>query len=224
MMERDVIFDVIGDVAVPWCGADMDSGDLARVAEFVAGRNLPMVSVGVASVGTLWPWLENTNVRIISRFYLDGRKVDVDDISDLTVQINASFKQGASGAQVFLRAAALDDLVRQTHMVRDDLFFNKELTIGLDVCDIAVDMWGDVFAGLKKINASSVLFALTRDAGDKSDFVGRIYGMLNNWDDEFRGTLQFAFGPNFMRIEQATRLVESIRPELSENMKIWVNV
>ena len=63
----------------------------------------------------------------------------------------------------------------------------------------------------------------TKDAGDKSDFVGRIYGMLNTWDADNKFDLHFAFGPNFMRIEQALRLVQSVRPELVGRLKFWVN-
>ena len=119
--------------------------------------------------------------------------------------------------------AALDDLVAQTHIIRDDLFFNRELVIGLDIGDIDSDDWENLFHELKRINASAVMFVLTKDFGKKSDFVGRVYGILNAWDSEFNGALHFALENRPERIDQAQRLVESIRPELVKNLRFFVN-
>ena len=83
--------------------------------------------------------------------------------------------------------------------------------------------FADMFECLKKINASSVCFALTRDDGKKSDFVGRVYGLLNAWDSDFHGALHFALENRPERIEQAHRLVKSIRPELIPDLRFWIN-
>ena len=80
-----------------------------------------------------------------------------------------------------------------------------------------------MFHQLKRINASAVCFVLTKDAGKKSDFVGRVYGMLNAWDSEFGGALHFALENRPERIDQARRLVESIRPELLSGLRFFVN-
>ena len=68
-----------------------------------------------------------------------------------------------------------------------------------------------------------MIFVFTHDIGDKSDFVGRLYGMLNAWDVANKFSLQFAFGPNLLRIEQAMRLVQQMRPGLMGELRFWIN-
>ncbi|MBR4860531.1 MAG: hypothetical protein IKV10_04480, partial [Alphaproteobacteria bacterium] len=117
----------------------------------------------------------------------------------------------------------LRPMIDQVAIIRDDLFFNRELVIGLDIGDIDSDDWANLFNELKRINASAVCFVLTKDMGKKSDFVGRVYGMLNAWDSEFSGALHFALENRPERIDQARRLVESIRPELAKDLRFFVN-
>lgn len=223
MIDKSMIFDIVGTNAGLWCGADMDATDLADAVHFAGVQKLPVVSVAPNMVQTVWPWLEGNNIKIMSRFYLDGKKITEEQISDVTVRINTSLRQGANGAQIFLSYGALAGLVEQTHVVRDDLFFNKDLSIGMDIGEIGPFDWMDVFANLQKINASSVIFVFTHDIGDKSDFVGRLYGMLNAWDVANKFSLQFAFGPNLLRIEQAMRLVQQMRPGLMGELRFWIN-
>ncbi len=224
MIDRNMIFDLVGNDAALWCGADMEAADLAQAVDFAIVNNLQMMSVAPGMVETIWPWIEATQIKIMPRFYLANKKISEQQISDVTVRINAALKQGASGAQVFLPYSALAGLVEQTHIIRDDLFFNKDLSIGLDLGEIGPFDWDVLYANLRKINASSVVFVFTRDTGDKSDFVGRMYAMLNAWGAENKFGLHFAFGANFMRIEQAKRLTERVCPELVGRLKFWVNV
>ncbi len=221
MIDKNAVFDFIGVNAAVWCGADMDATDLAKSVQFVNEKKLSMISVAPNVVQTVWPWLEAGNVKIMSRFYME--KINEGQISDVTVRINSALRQGAHGAQIFLPYRVLAELVEQTHVVRDDLFFNKDLAIGMDIADVGPFDWDDVFANLRKINASSVIFVLTKDSGDKSDFVGRLYGMLNAWGMDNKFNLHFAFGPNFMRIEQAQRLVQQVRPMLMDGLRFWIN-
>ena len=223
MIDKSVIFDLVGTKAGLWCGADMDATDLADAVHVADVQKVPVISVVPNVVQTVWPWMEAGDIKIMSRFYLDGKKITEDKISDITVRINTSLRQGANGAQIFLSYPALAGLVEQTHVVRDDLFFNKDLSIGMDVDEIGPFDWTDVFENLRKINASSVIFVFARDTGDKSDFVGRLYGMLNAWNVENKFSLQFAFGPNLLRIEQTLRLVQRVRPNLMDGLRFWVN-
>ena len=223
MIDKSVIFDLVGTKAGLWCGADMDATDLADAVHVADVQKLSVVSVAPNMVQTVWPWVEGNNIKIMSRFYLGGKKITEEQISDITVRINTSLRQGANGAQIFLSYNALAGLVEQTHVVRDDLFFNKDLAIGMDINEIGPFDWGDVFENLRKINASSVIFVFARDAGDKSDFVGRLYGMLNAWDATNKFSLQFAFGPNLVRMEQTMRLVQQMRPDLMTGLRFWVN-
>ena len=223
MIDKNVVFDALGNTGALWCGTDLDATDLADAVQFADVRNLSEISVAPGMIQTVWPWLENSHIKIMTRFFMEEKTITETQISDVTVRINTALRQGASGAQVFLGIGALGSLVDQTHVVRDDLFFNKDLSIGLDISDIGPFDWDDVFANLRKINASSVIFAFAHDTGNKSDFVGRIYAMLNAWDVQNKFGLHFAFGPNFMRIEQAQRLVQSVQPGLNNRLKFWVN-
>ena len=204
-----------------WCPAGLDSADLAHVVEQVIADNMRAISVVSDSVPIIWPWLENKNIKIFTRFYIDA--VSADSVSDLTENVNSVFKQGADGAQIFIRFKDIDAFVSQLYMIRDDLFFNKDLIIGIDICDVGPFDWGHLFSGLKKIRANGVMLALSRDTGDRSDFVGRIYAVLNAWDGEYDGKLQFAVGLNPMRIDQVVRLTRLIQPNLCKNTMFFVS-
>lgn len=223
MISEKIIFDDLSDWAAMWCGTGGDAGELARVTEFVIKKNIPILSVPPESIGVIWPWLENTKTDIFARFYLGDKKISEQQISNLTVQINNAFKSGACGAQLFLPYAALPSLVEQTHIVRDDLFFNKYLAIGIDINEIDSADWDKLFVCLQKINASALILVLTKDLGDKSDFVGRIYGMLNSWTTDNRFAIHLVFGQNLLRIEQTCRLIKSMKPELMNSLRFFIN-
>lgn len=206
-----------------WCSADTDGADLARMVQYATAWKADVLSVSPDVVPVVWPWIENKPVNLLGRFYVNNDKIDENVMSDLTIKINQSFKSGASGAMVFVRYQHLRPMIDQVAIIRDDLFFNRELVIGLDIGDIDSDDWANLFNELKRINASAVCFVLTKDMGKKSDFVGRVYGMLNAWDSEFSGALHFALENRPERIDQARRLVESIRPELAKDLRFFVN-
>lgn len=223
MIDVNSFFNEIEVVPAIWCSADTDGADLARMTGLVTGRGINMISVVPDVVSIVWPWIENRPIDLLGRFYINDDEIDERVMSDLTVRINSSFKQGANGAMVFVRYKHLKSMIDQVAIIRDDLFFNRELVIGLDIGDVDSDEWSDLFRELKRINASAVCFVLTKDAGKKSDFVGRVYGMLNAWDSEFSGALYFALENRPERIDQARRLVESIRPELVSGLRFFVN-
>lgn len=206
-----------------WCGADKDAADLARAVELVAEHKLPIVSVTPQVVPVVWPWLEKIKTKIMARFYLSEGKISENTISDTVKNINLTFKQGANGAQVFLRYADLSKVVDYLYIIKDDLFFDKDLSVGIDLGDVGPFDWNDLFFYLKKINAGSVLFVFTKDLGNKSDFVGRIYAMLNAWNKDNEFELHFAVGQDVMRIEQVVRLVESMQSQLIKKLKFFVN-
>ncbi len=224
MMESDFKFDELPNAnAALWCGGDLDSGELARVVQVAVENKTSVMSVVPASVGVVWPWLEGVAIKIFARFYFPEKKILEQHVSDITVRINVAFKQGAHGAQVFLGGcAALSELVQQTHMIRDDLFFAKDLSIGLDIAGIGPNDWNGLFADLRKINATSVVLVMTRDMGVKSDFAARVFGMLDAWSGENKFDVHFMLGQNPMRIEQVMRLVQKMRPELMAGLRFFV--
>ena len=74
------------------------------------------------------------------------------------------------------------------------------------------------------MRATGLVCALARDDGDASDFVGRVYAALVAWDAAGDMDLHFVTGKNPVRVEQAMRLVQSVRPELAPRVKFFVNV
>ncbi len=222
MIDTDSFFDEISANMAMWCDGGRDTGELARVASSSVAHDMPVISALPDDVAMLWTWLEKTPARIYARFYLPvrgGRDVGV--ISDLSARINAAFKQGAHGAQIFMRAADLDDFAEQIGVVRDDLFFNRELAIGIDISEVGPFEWPVVFDALRRLRAGALVLVLARDGGDKSDFVGRMYAVLRAAGD-IKCDLHFVLGNNPLRMEQAARLVRGMRPALAGGMRMFV--
>ncbi len=222
MIDTDSFFDEISANMAMWCDGGRDTGELARVASSSVAHDMPVISALPDDVAMLWTWLEKTPARIYARFYLPvrgGRDVGV--ISDLSARINAAFKQGAHGAQIFMRAADLDDFAEQIGVVRDDLFFNRELAIGIDISEVGPFDWPAVFDALRRLRAGALVLVLARDGGDKSDFVGRMYAVLRAAGD-IKCDLHFVLGNNPLRMEQAARLVRGMRPALAGGMRMFV--
>lgn len=193
-----------------WCDADCVGADLANAAGIAITNKLRAISVLPSSVAQLWPWLENTHIKIFCRFYIDG-SIDDNFMSDLSVRISSSFRDGADGATVFMRMRNLNRFVSEVSHIKDDLFFNKSLSVGLDINEIDSSDWADVFAGLNALCADSLTLFLSRDNGDKSDFVGRIYALLNTNMGDWHGALHFVLGQNIARIDQVYRLTQQLR-------------
>lgn len=222
MIDTDSFFDEISANMAMWCDGGRDTGELARVASSSVAHDMPVISALPDDVAMLWTWLEKTPARIYARFYLPvrgGRDVGV--ISDLSARINAAFKQGAHGAQIFMRAADLDDFAEQIGVVRDDLFFNRELAIGIDISEVGPFEWPAVFDALRRLRAGALVLVLARDGGDKSDFVGRMYAVLRAAGD-IKCDLHFVLGNNPLRMEQVSRLVRGMRPALAGGMRMFV--
>lgn len=222
MIDTDSFFDEISANMAMWCDGGRDTGELARVASSSVAHDMPVISALPDDVAMLWTWLEKTPARIYARFYLPVRGGrDVGAISDLSARINAAFKQGAHGAQIFMRAADLDDFAEQIGVVRDDLFFNRELAIGIDISEVGPFEWPAVFDALRRLRAGALVLVLARDGGDKSDFVGRMYAVLRAAGD-IKCDLHFVLGNNPLRMEQAGRLVRGMRPALAGGMRMFV--
>ncbi len=222
MIDIKEIFDNNLDVAkrvALWLSDKCDSAELAGAAEYMVEMNVPAVSVVPESVSVIWPWVEKSNIKIFARF----DNVCFDDLSGFGVNVNSVFKKGANGAQVILKLSDLKRFVESVSSVRDDLFFNKDLSVGLDMFEVWPLDWCDVFENLKKLRASSLLLMMTNDAQEKSDFVGRIYSVLENWDADSNMELHVMLETSFNRAEQVYRLVAINRPELLDKLKFFVS-
>lgn len=204
-----------------WLSDNCDGSDLAGAAEYAAEMKLNSLSVTPKDVPVIWPWVEKIDVKIIARFYVDS--LAGQNVSNLVVGVNSVFKQGASGAQIILPLSELEHLSDSLSVVREDLFFNKELSVGLDVLQVWPLDWANVFDNLKKINATSLLLILNHDDMEKSDFTGRIYGALECWNASPDMELHVMFGESHGRAEQVYRLVAINRPELLNKLKFFVS-
>lgn len=221
MIEQEDIFDEVKDNLGLWCEADCAGGDLAAAAGVAITNKLRAVSVAPSGIAPLWAWLENTKVKIFGRFYID-EKIDDDFMSDFSSRVSASFRDGADGAMVFMRMRDLEQFVSEVACVRDDLFFNKTFSIGLDINEIDSSDWETVFKLLQSVRADVLTLFLSRDDGDKSDFVGRVYAMLNTNMGDWHGALHFMLGKNVARIDQVYRLLYQMRFNQTQKMLFWV--
>ena len=212
--------DVAKNVSV-WLDENNDSTDLIGAAEYAAETRMSMVSVAPYDVKIVWPWLEKMGVKIMPRFYVNG--VGVDAMSDMVMRINGVLKQGADGAQIIVKLSDMSKFADSIALVREDLFFNKCLGVGVDMFEIWPNDWAGLFENLKKMSASALLLILTHDDMDKSDFVGRIYGALDAWDTSSNMELHVMLGTSHDRAEQVYRLVSINRPELLNKLKFFVS-
>ncbi len=204
-----------------WMSACED-GDMARVAEYAIAHDVKYISVVPDAVARVWPWLEKTGIQIYARFYMDApARAYMGAMSDLCTRVRAAFANGADGAQIFIKHSDLRRFVGEMLAIRDDLFFNKKLCIGVEISDIEPSDWASVFDALAQIRADAVIFAITKYDVNKSDFVGRVYGALDMWNGGDM-ELHFALGVNYIPMEQAMRLVQKMQPTIAPNTKFWV--
>ena len=211
----------VADKVSWWLDDNVDTTELAGAAENALSAHVLALSVVPKNVSVLWPWVEKFHVKIMPRFYLATIGVDV--VAKMSVDIKSGFKHGADGAHVIVKLNDLDRFADLMLPVRDDLFFNKDFSVGFDISEIWPLDWENVFTNLKKLRATSMLLMLTNDTGDKSDFTGRIYAALDAWDADQNMELHIMLGNSFDRAEQVYRLVAKMRPELLDKLHFWVN-
>ena len=206
-----------------WCEDVSDTNDLAIMCDNIINNDVHMVSVPPTKVADVWTYLEKMDVKILTRYDfnpISGKSVD-SDMDALSENIVNVCRHGADGVQIFIKSRDFDNFVAALQFVRDDLFFGHDLCIGMDVSDIDISNLGVFFQKLKDIRANTLVLTLNEDMGNRSDFVGRIYAMLQNWD--FDGELHFVLGNNFDRIDQVVRLTEILRPELNDKLRFFLD-
>jgi hypothetical protein len=206
------------------CPDGLDTADLVYITERALGNKIDSISVAPEMVAPLWAWVENRPVKIITRFILENsrRKNDA-DISDLSENINMAFKRGANAIQIFIQYKKLGNFADAIAPVRDDLFFNRGLSVALDLREIDAMDWPDVFAMLGKLRADSVLFYVGKSRRILHDLVGRIYGMFENWGGDFSGDLHFAMGDDMDAMDNIWRLVEKMRPNIRRQIRFFIS-
>lgn len=221
MITANEIFSDFDTRIALWCDDARDTADIAVLANDIIENKISLVSVPSSIVSFIWTYLEKSKVKIFSRHYFETLNKNFDkDVSNLSEKIMADYKNGAHGIQLFVKMRDFDRLVDLLTVIRDDLFFEHDLCLVLDVEDLGVDNIDLIFRKLKDIRANAFGIRLSEDMGVRSDFIGRIYGILDKWD--FDGDLHFMLKNNFERIDQSIRLIESLRPELVNRVHFFL--
>ncbi len=204
-----------------WCDSFSDTNDLAVLSNSIIENKVNLISVLPEAVYFLWTCLEKNNVKILSRYYFAPLQKNMDkDVSELVANISDGFRKGACGAQIFLKKHDFERFMDILKFVRDDLFFGHDLCICFDINDIGFADWDMIFQRLRDIRANSICLTLNEDMGNRSDFVGRVYGMLQKWD--FSGELFFSLNNDYERMDQVIRLVEAEKNELSDKLRFFL--
>lgn len=222
MIEINEIFSDSDSRLGLWCEEVQDTNDLAIMADNIISENIHLISVMPDFVPLIWPYLENKGVKILTRYFFDSVQKNIDsEIYDLVAKISAVCKKGANGVQVLLKMRDFNRILDAISVVRDDLFFNHDLSIGLDISDLDVHNLDVFFQKLRDIRADSLVLTLNEDMGNRSDFAGRVYALLQKWD--MNGELHFILNNDYDRMDQVIRLTEIERPELNEKLKFFLN-
>ena len=221
MIEANEIFSDSDKRISLWCDSAPDTTDLAVLADGIIQNHIDLISVPPEIVRFLWTCLEKENVKIFARyvFEISNRNIE-DDVSKLVTKIMETYRSGANGVQLFVNMHNFEKFMDMLSVVKDDLFFHHDLCVVLNIQDIGIDDWNMVFNKLRNVNATAFGIFLGEDMGNRSDYIGRIYGMLERWD--FGGDLHFMLKNNFDRIDQSIRLVEKMKPELSGKLHFFL--
>jgi hypothetical protein len=215
MIKTDDIFDDFSNMSALWVDDTIsESCDLARVSDFIVNKNISVVSLPVSGTEQIWPWIEKQKVRIFNRLNIElDENIDA-TISSVARKITESFRCGANGIQIMIEPKDLQSFVNSIIPIKNDLFFDRDLVIGMDVNKICTSDWPGVFNLLNQIQSNAILINVPGDKFDaSSDFIGRIYAMFENWN--FDGELHLMFGKNMMRYSQVLRLAQKMRPAVA---------
>ncbi len=228
MINNQELFEEINNQLALNCSTACDTSDLIGIAETLLERHIPIVSVPPDAVGMLWTWLEKKPIKIVAQFAVaddkKAKKTDpLDQASKLSEHITAVFKRGAHGARIAVPVTELADFVSVLAPVREDLFFNKELILDLDINDIEPTDWLSVFNSLEKIRATGVVFGFKLNKKSAHDFVGRVYALMHVVPHDMDTFIYFATDNDIKMLEQAYRLVAKMRPDLLSRVRFFID-
>ncbi|MCQ2599176.1 MAG: hypothetical protein MJ187_02230 [Alphaproteobacteria bacterium] len=224
IISNDIIYQIRNNISL-WCDDLIDGPDLAVCTEFATRENIDIISVSPDRVSMLWPWVEKTNIKIATRLYLSSKSDcnTSDRITDIAKRINTVFKFGADIVQVFIKMSDFDEFITKIRPVYDDLFFNHRLSIAVDINEIESVDWENFYQRIENIGAQSLLFKFPTTTGNDSDFIGRMYAALNNYQTTFNFDIHALINGNLIQAEQLFRLTELIQPQILPNMRFFIN-
>lgn len=222
MIEINEIFSDSDKRLALWCDNVLDTNDLAAMADYIIKSDMHLISVPPEMVSLIWVYLEKFKVKIYTRFAVSLNSKNIDDyMYDLATNITGVCKKGADGIQLSISMHDFESFVDKILPVRDDLFFGHDLSIIMDTEDIDINNWHFLFQKLRNLHIKALALTLKEDMKNRSDFVGRIYGMLQNWDVDCE--LHFILNNSLERMDQVIRLVECEKPELAEKLRFFLD-
>ena len=214
--------------AAPGCTAAPDAGGCASAADAALRIGADRIAVPAAAVHLTWAWLENKGIEILAVMDGGGFKEDGQGAEKLSEHIRSVLKKGADGIMLcawaggkIRTAARIFEIADALAPVRNDLFFEKKLFVGMSLENIEPLDWPDIFRNLKKMGADGVLFSLTPVSGKGKNIAGKIFGALENWDCGFAGRIMF-LADSPADIESALRLVEKIKPDFVKKLRFFI--
>ncbi len=222
MINENSIFNEVRSNISLMCRDDCAGADLAAAAGLAISNKMKSVCVAPERVSEVWPWLENKKIKILSRFSV-AMPINDDAMSVLSGNISACFRAGADGAIVFINMKNLQKFALEISNVRDDLFFNKTFGVGIDIEQIDVFDWNLLFGLLRIVRADSLVLRFTNDTGDKSDFVGRVFAMLDAARGDWGGAVNFVLGQNTVRLDQVYRLILKMKPDTISTTEFFID-
>lgn len=222
MIDENTIFNELRNNISMMCLDDCNGADLAAAVGVAISNKMKSVCVAPDRVLDIWPWLEKTKIKIIARFVVDGA-INEDFISDLSMRVNKSFRDGANGTIIFVSLRDLPKFAAEISGIREDLFFNKSFSIGIDINEVNVFDWNELFGIMQLLRTDSLTLVFNNDTGDKSDFVGRVFAMLNASHGDWLGGINFVMGQNFVRMDQAYRLIQQCSPDALSKTEFFID-
>lgn len=222
MIEINEFFSDLDKRVALWCENTADTNDLAIMCEKIIKNGVKLISVPHEMVSGVWTYLEKRDVKILTQYYFAPVSKNIDsNMYELGANITSACKSGADGIQVFIKMRDFERFIDNLKTVRDDLFFCRDLSIVMDIEDLDINNIDLVFQKLREIRADSFGLTLNEDMGNRSDFVGRVYALLEHFN--FDGELHFLLGNNFDRIDQVIRLTESVCPAVSGRLRFFLD-
>ena len=218
--EKEILLDSAFEKQIAsWCDNVQDTNDTAIMANDILESGVDTISVPAENVPFVWICLEKSNVEIYTRYNFGVNDTD-DDFNDLVKKINHVLKSGADGVQIFIKMENFVRFMDLLALVRDDLFFGHKLCICMDINDIDISKWEMIFDKLRALRVDVFAISLEKDDGKRSDFMGRIYGMLNAWN--FGGVLHCIKINKNIRIDEIMRLTEILQPDIYDKLRFFI--
>ena len=141
MIEINEIFSDSDKRIALWCENLADTNDLAVMCENIVNNSVNLISVPPEMVQDVWTYLEKKGVKILTRYDFSPLSKNIDaDMYDLSANITSVCKRGADGVQIFIKMYNFERFMDMLQIIRNDLFFGRDLCIAMDTEDIDICM------------------------------------------------------------------------------------